>query len=267
MTATAGVVLAAGMGTRLRPLTSLRPKPLCPIGTRPSLDLALDALAHELGDSPHTLAVNAFHLAEQLVRHLQGRVTVSLEDELLGTGGGLARLAGWRAGRNTLLVNGDAYLTTADPTTTTLGALLAGWDGHTVRMLGVPGPPPGDFPQLPGWRYVGVCLMPGDLLDGLPSGHSGLYKQIWQPAAAGGRLEFVEHHGVAIDTGTPAGYLAANLHASGGLPVLGVGAQVHGRVTRSVVWDGAVVAPGEHLIDSVRAGNRDHPVTLYCGPT
>ena len=60
----AGVVLAAGAGTRLRPLTDLRPKALCPVGGRPLVDLALDRLAAEVGGlGPQWLAVNAHHHA------------------------------------------------------------------------------------------------------------------------------------------------------------------------------------------------------------
>ena len=53
----AGVVLAAGLGTRLRPLTLVRPKPLCPVGDRPLLDHALDRMAAVAGD----VAVNVHH--------------------------------------------------------------------------------------------------------------------------------------------------------------------------------------------------------------
>lgn len=84
-----GVVLAAGEGRRLRPLTSLRPKPLCPVANRALVDWALDRLA------PHVtrLAVNAHHLAGQLDAHLAGTgVHVSHEEHLLGSAGALGRL-------------------------------------------------------------------------------------------------------------------------------------------------------------------------------
>jgi hypothetical protein len=47
---------------------------------------------------------------------------------------------------------------------------------------------------------------------------------------------------------------------------VGRGAVVEGRLTRSVVWDGAVVRAGEHLVDSIRAGDAERPVTVAAAP-
>jgi hypothetical protein len=66
---------------------------------------------------------------------------------------------------------------------------------------------------------------------------------------------------VAFDCGTVGEYLAANLHASGGASVIDQAAVVEGTVERCVVWDGAYVAPDEHLVDAVRAGTPTAPVT------
>lgn len=268
------MVLAAGLGTRLRPLTELRPKPLCPVGPRPLIDRCLDLLAPHCGDGSNHLAVNAFHLAEQVVAHLGDRAQVSVETELLGTAGGLAKLAAWRAGRDVLLLNGDAYLAAAGTGSandsanhSVLAALLDGWGGRTVRMLVVPAPEAADFTDDAGdWRYVGACLMPDDLLRDLPVRPGGLHSLVWTPARQAGRLELVPFDGVAIDTGTPAGYLAANLHSSGGVSVVGAGAEVLGSLEESVVWPGAVVAQGESLHRAIRAGDRDTPVTVTVAP-
>ena len=64
-----------------------------------------------------------------------------------------------------------------------------------------------------------------------------------------------------VDVDTSADYLAANLHASGGASVVDPTAVVEGTVERCVVWDGAHVAPDEHLVDAVRAGTPADPVT------
>ncbi len=220
----AGVVLAAGLGTRLRPLTDLRPKPLCPLGDSTCLQAALDYLIPHCGPGPDNLAVNAFHLADQVVAAVGGQAHVSVEPRLMGTAGALALLAGWRAGRDVLLVNGDAYLArTGHPRAGLLAPLLHGWNRRTVRMLvtetdsgpDFTGPDHrGDEPIAAGWRYVGACLVPGRLLDDLRPEPSGLFQQVWTPARQAGLLELVRHEGLAIDTGTPAGYLAANLHAA-----------------------------------------------------
>lgn len=93
---------------------------------------------------------------------------------------------------------------------------------------------------------------------------------MWRPAEAAGALTVVPYRGTFYDTGTPADYLAANLHAAGpdGLvdpaatvdgrvtgSVIGGGARVHGDVDRSVVWPGATVAAGERLREVIRAGD------------
>src|SRR5687767_13830289 len=101
----AAVVLAAGLGTRLRPLTDLRPKPLCPVGNRPLVDLAIDRAA-AVTDA---IAVNVHAGRELMEGHLAGRVHLSIEPELLDTGGGVANLRDWIGGRPTLVVNGDSW--------------------------------------------------------------------------------------------------------------------------------------------------------------
>ncbi len=85
---------------------------------------------------------------------------------------------------------------------------------------------------------------------------------LWRHQEAEGALELVPFDGTVVDCGTPADYLRANLHASGGHPVVGEGAVVRGTLVRSVVWDGAAVGPDEHLVDVIRAGTADEPVTV-----
>lgn len=265
----AGVVLAAGAGTRLRPLTALRPKALCPVGTVPLLDLALARLAPLAGDGPAALAVNAHAeaFAGAVAGHVEGRAHVSVEPgEALGTAGALGALRGWLDGRHVAVTNADAYLPGG------LGALARGWDGTRSRLLCAPVAGPGDFPSVrPGLRYVGACLLAWPAVARFEATPTGLYEVLWRDEARAGGLELVTlaevgAGSVAIDCGTPADYLAANLHASGGGNVVDPSAVVEGRLERCVVWDGAWVGPGEHLVDAVRAGTRDAPVTVVAAP-
>jgi ADP-glucose pyrophosphorylase len=76
---------------------------------------------------------------------------------------------------------------------------------------------------------------------------------VWVPRHAAGSLELVGVDGRFVDCGTPPDYLLANLMASGGYSVIGPGAVVLGEVERSVVWPGAEVDAGEHLVECVRA--------------
>jgi GTP:adenosylcobinamide-phosphate guanylyltransferase len=242
----AAVVLAAGAGTRLAPLTSLRPKALCPVGGRALVDLAIDRVEAVVGRGPDRVAVNAHAHRRQLEDHLAGRVHVSVEEpEALGTAGAVAHLRPWLDGRPVLVVNGDVWAPGE------LGPLVDGWDGERVRVLVASDPVQ---PLGPGTRVLGSLLPPADVAA-LPEGVSGLTRVGWPQAAAARRLEQVGGDRPYVDCGSPAAYLAANLAASGGHPVVGAGAEVAGSLERSVVWPGGVVRPGEHLVDAIRVGD------------
>ena len=252
----AGVVLAAGAGTRLRPLTDLRPKALCPVGTVPLLDLALA----RLDSLVEAVAVNAHHHSEQVVAHVGARAHVSVEvGEALGTAGALGALRPWLDGRSVLVTNADAYLPTG------LGSFPDGWDGERSRLLCASVEGPGDFPSVrPGLWYVGACLLGWRAVSRLRAEPSGLYEVLWRDRLP--EVEFLTLGDaglppVAFDCGTVADYLAANLHASGGASVVDPTAVVEGTVERCVVWDGGYVAPDEHLVDAVRAGTPAAPMT------
>jgi hypothetical protein len=257
----AGIVLAAGAGTRLRPLTDLRPKALCPVGGLPLVDLALARLAVHTGSGPEQLAANACHLGEQIAAHLDGRCTVRIEPEpALGTAGGIAGLRDWVDGRDVMVTNADSYLPGGLP------GMRAGWDGERSRLLCVSTTERPDFTAADGTpvRYTGTCLLPWALVKPLAATPSGLYEVLWRRAAERGELDLVvaPPETFAIDCGTPASYLAANLHASNGENAVGAGATVLGQIARCVVWDGAWVGPEEVLTGAIRAGDRENRVTV-----
>ncbi|MEU7754095.1 sugar phosphate nucleotidyltransferase [Micromonospora sp. NPDC049171] len=266
------VVLAAGEGTRLRPLTERVPKALCPVGNVPLLDRALARVAGLGLAGPDRVAVNACYLGDQVVAHVGDRAHVSVEPgDPLGTAGGVANLRDWIDGRPVLVGNADAYL--ADPAAAPgpdVAALLDGWDGHTVRLLGQPAADPAAPGTFSGHCFTGFSLLPWRLVRDLPVVFSDLVRALWRPAEAAGALEVVPYRGTFYDTGTPADYLAANLHAAAGgvlvdrsatvtgrcvESVVGAGARVAGDVCRTVVWPGAVVPAGERLRDVIRTAD------------
>jgi len=243
----AGVVLAAGAGRRLAPLTRRRPKPLCPVGGRALIDHALDRVLPAVAGLG-AVAVNLHHGADRLDAHLPASVHRSREEPVaLGTAGALGALAGWIDGRSVLVTNADAWFAPG----LDLAAFVAGWDGERTRLLCVEDPWRGDFGTA---RYCGVALLPAAVAAGLRAEPSGLYEVSWRDEAAAGRLDLVRHGVPFVDCGTPADYLAANLVASGGRSVVDPTARVgDGAVLeRVVLWEGMEVAAGERLVDTIR---------------
>ena len=259
------VILAAGEGQRLRPLTFALPKALCPVGNVPLLDRALTAL-DELGFAgPADVAVNAWYQAAAVVDFVGDRAHLSVETgpAPLGSAGGLAFLRDWIDGRDVLVGNADAYLTGGS-----LAPLIEGWDGATVRLLGVPA---GDRPaEFGSHRFAGFSLLPWRYLAALPPTSADLVRAIWRPAEAAGALQVVEYGGTYVDSGTPADYLAANLHALGSAAALvdasavvtgsvyraivGARAKISGSARDAVVWPDAAVGESEKLVRAIRYG-------------
>ena len=235
-------MLAAGAGTRLRPLTLLRPKALFPVAGVSLLDRALERVA-ALGLD---VAVNARYFVDQVAAAVDGRAHVSDESsfpEELGTAGAVGALRSWLDGRGVLVVNGDT-LTDVD-----LAPLLAGWDGASVRVL-VHGPPVSTL--VPGASIV-ASLVPAADAALLPATPLGLSNGLWFPAQGEGRLEVLAGDGTFVSCDTPRDYLVANLLLSGGVTVVGAGAVVEGVAERCVLWPGVRVRAGEVLVDAIRA--------------
>lgn len=209
---------------------------------------AVRAVGQAVGAVADEVAVNVHHGREEMLAHLDRwrrrggpPVHVSVEEpEALGTAGGVAALAGWLDGRSALVVNAD---TVHDED---LRGFVSGWDGRSVRVL-MTGQ--GSFGPRSG---VVASIVPAADVAALDRSPSGLWEVLWRPALGTGHLAAVHASGEVIDCGTPADYLRANLWLSGGASVIGDGAVVLGSVERSVVWPGAVVHAGEHLVDAIR---------------
>ena len=105
------MILAAGLGTRLRPLSLVRPKVFVPVGGTTVLDFWVSRL-HDAGFE--AAVINAYHLHEELIAAVGNRrwpipVHVQVEPELLGTGGGIANVRSFFQGQPFLVINGDIF--------------------------------------------------------------------------------------------------------------------------------------------------------------
>lgn len=241
------VVLAAGEGLGLRPLTLLRPKPLCPVDNVPLVDHALERVHSVASD----MAVNLHHGRQALRDHLEGhelmrggidQLHLSIEEpEALGTAGALGRLRPWIDGRSVVVVNADTWCRGS------LAGVAAGWDRERVRVVVV------GSARLEPTSRIAAAFMPWSEVAALSATPSGLWEVSWRRLLGEDRVDVRRWDGVCIDCGTAPQYLAANLAASGGASVVGSNAIVEGAIERTVVWDGARVHRGEDLVDAIRA--------------
>lgn len=223
MKVTHGMVMAAGMGQRMRPLTNDRPKPLIQVGGRTLLDHGLDRLA-EAG--VHTVVVNVHYLGGQIIAHLADRTSprILISDEsagLLDTGGGIKKALDLLGPAPFFTLNTDALWTEGGAPT--LGALADAYDeatmdavlllAPTVGSVGFTGA--GDFHidaenRLTRRRrdgeaplvFAGVTLTHPRLFAKAPDGAFST-NLLWDRAIASGRLYGHRHGGRWMHVGTP----------------------------------------------------------------
>lgn len=232
---TKAMVLAAGKGTRMRPLTDDRPKALVDVDGKPLIDHALDHVA-EAGIAE--AVVNVHYLAQQLIDHLNARAggpatTISDESgELLETGGGLVKALPLLGDAPFFVINGDAIWTNEGENALHRLARHFNPDTMDVLLLLIPReeavehPGNGDFflhlddhqdsgtlswrgdaPTAP-YVYTGLHVTHPALFEDSPSGAFRL-TDLWKRASETGRLYGIVHQGKWHDVGTPAGRDAA----------------------------------------------------------
>lgn len=271
-------ILAAGLGTRLRPLTTHRPKPLLPVCGVPMLDQAL-ALARAHG---HTdVLVNAHHLWEQVAAWAETHgASLQVElPEILGTGGGLKAAQGRLAERFVVLnadilcdvdlrelvdavpAGGAAMSLGTDPAVAARAPVQADADGVLVKLRELVPEQPGG---LPGTHFTGIHALHRDTLERVPDGFACIVRSAYLELVPARQVQARRHTGLWVDIGTPADYLRANLDVLSGrvAPPLdpwtrgargpggswvGPGAQVEGDIAESIVGAGAVVPPDASL--------------------
>ena len=230
-----GMVLAAGLGTRMRAVSETTPKPLVPLAGKPLIAHALESLERV---GVQEIVVNTHYRAEQVEAFLTvyseapgaPRIHISREEERLETGGGVHQALKWLGDGPFFVVNSDAVIVDRDEPA--LARLAAAWEGRTMdallllcpcaRALGCEGA--GDFfrhadgrlsrrggaPDAP-FIFTGVQLLHPRLFADAPAGAYSLNRH-YDEALLTGRLFGLEHRGLMLHVGSPAGLAAAESH-------------------------------------------------------
>jgi MurNAc alpha-1-phosphate uridylyltransferase len=217
------MVLAAGLGTRMRPLTDTKPKPLIEVAGKPLLDHVLDRLADA---GVERAVVNVHYLAEQIIAHVASRrrprVTISDERRLLlGTGGGVVKALPDLGTAPFFHINSDTiWIDGVRPNLTRLAETFdfARMDAlllvaATSGSIGYDGR--GDFSMAPEGRlcargereiapfvYAGVAILSPGLFRNMPEGEFPL-TLLFKRAQDGGRLFGLRLEGLWMHVGTP----------------------------------------------------------------
>jgi MurNAc alpha-1-phosphate uridylyltransferase len=214
------MILAAGRGERMRPLTDITPKPLIPVAGRSMLDRAMDALAaHGVRD----IVVNVHHLGGQIAAHLDGRARIVHEGRLLETGGSVKNALPLLGDGPWLILNGDGLW--SDGAAPMLSRMEALWDParmdallllHPLELaVGREARDQGDYfldadgrarhrgaaPGAP-FLFASVSICDARLFRDSPDGPFSLLK-LWTRAEVAGRLHGLVHDGRWFHVGTP----------------------------------------------------------------
>ncbi len=224
-------ILAAGLGTRLRPYTDTMPKPLVEIAGQSLLDRSLDQLA-EIGVKHCT--INTHYMAEQIKTRTQTRtepkITLSHEDQLLNTGGGIKACLKQFGDNPFYIINGDSF-SEQNP----MPALSATWDEDKMDILIALEPIDemkltqgiGDYTITPNGKairshdktgthmFTSIRINHPRIFDNAPDGAFS-YRDLMDEAEATGRLYALEHAGNWHHISTPQDLERVNAHIKGG---------------------------------------------------
>jgi MurNAc alpha-1-phosphate uridylyltransferase len=223
------MVLAAGLGTRMRAFNGKIPKPLVKVGNKALIDYVLDRLADA---DIQQVVVNVHHMADQIERHVgvRARPKIAFSDErgeLLGTGGGIVKALPLLGDAPFFLVNSDTvWIDGVEPNLARLAAVFdpTQMDGllllaPTASSIGYTGR--GDFTmagdgkltrrderEVAPFVYAGVAILTPAFFAGVESGPSSM-SPLFDRATEAGRLYGLRLDGVWMHVGTPEAVAAA----------------------------------------------------------
>ena len=224
------MVLAAGLGKRMRPLTDDRPKPLVELAGRSLLERALDNLA---AGGITEFVVNSHYKGEMIAAHLRGRTNIILSPEalLLETGGGVKAALPHLGDSAFFVVNSDAVW--RDGTESTIARMTARWNDAAMDALlllvpmqavaGEMGDHPGDYHleadgrarrrvqgETAPFLFGGIQILHPRWFEGAPDGPFSL-NILYDRAQQAGCLRGLHHDGEWYHVGTPEELAAAEL--------------------------------------------------------
>ena len=216
------MILAAGLATRMRPLTNETAKPLLTLGRRALLDHAID---HLVVEGVETVVVNAFWHAEKIVRQVARRspppnAIVVRETALMDTGGGVRNALAHLGPEPFFVINGDAFWLNGPVTAlsrmasafnddvdvvllvhrTTQVHAETGFGDFAVNQAGIPRRR--REREVVPYIFAGASLMRPELLDGMGEAPFSLNRP-WDRAMAKGRIRAVVHDGIWFHLTTP----------------------------------------------------------------
>ncbi len=231
-----GMILAAGLGERLRPTTNTTPKPLFSIG---GTTMIRNTIGHLYAHGIRRIAINLHHLGSMIKDNLKTGMPRDLtlwfseEPVLLGTAGGIKGCEPFLKNDEFVVVNSD-ILETADldavirthrrkqalatlvlrpnPRPETIGILEKAPDGRLMRYLSARHPDYAALASPPApMMFTGIHVLSPDIFSYIPGGRPvNISEEIYPPLLAGGApLQTFEYHGYWADIGTPASYQAA----------------------------------------------------------
>jgi MurNAc alpha-1-phosphate uridylyltransferase len=221
------MILAAGRGERMRPLTDRVPKPLIPVAGRSMLERSMERLAEH---GVVNIVVNVHHLGQQIADQFGDRVRIITESRLLETGGSVKNALPLLGDKPFFVLNGDG-LWRDGPGEPMLSRMEGRWDAarmdamllihHLHKVIGREAKDRGDyfFEPLGQLRYRGaaplapyafasISICTPRLFRDSPDGPFSLLR-LWNRAEAEGRLFGIEHDGDWFHIGTPEALAAA----------------------------------------------------------
>jgi NDP-sugar pyrophosphorylase family protein len=263
------LVLTAGLGTRLRPLSHIRAKPAMPLDGVPVVLRILRWLA---GLGIEEAILNLHHRPETITRVVGNgdgiglRVRYSWEDPILGSAGGPRRAFGLIDADDLLVVNGD---TLTDPDVPSL--IEAHRTSRALATLAVTDQPPGaryggvranedgsyagTAERGAGWHYVGVQMVRREAFDSVRDGESastigGVYEELGRRRP--GSVRLFPGRASFLDIGTPETYLAACLTVGGDVTIGARGRVASSaQLSRCVMWDDVVIEDAVGLSECI----------------